>query len=198
MNFCEFMLNLTVVKINFSVSHLFAGEYRYEILKITLQNIFIDENSCWLWLFYMQLYSQFTSVSPATSLGGSRHSSMALAAAAFAQFTSREMCTLASCNSWLDSIRLRVFVYLSISVEFFDGDRSHMKQELLEPEDEFSSIQTTNFIKIPTTILKAWQVGHKCSASNFQGRISDIFVVGSEPKFWHSSTGCHPELWLHC
>ena len=40
----------------------------------------------------IQLYSQFTSVAPATSLGGSRHSSMALAAAAFAQFTSREMC----------------------------------------------------------------------------------------------------------
>ena len=109
----------------------------------------------------MQLYSQFTSVSPATSLGGSRHSSMALAAAAFAQFTSREMCMLASCNSWLDSVCwLRVFMCLSVSVEFFDGGRSHMKQELLEPEDEFSSIQTTNFIKIPTTILRAWQVAH--------------------------------------
>lgn len=47
---------------------------------------------------------------------------------------------------------------LFVSVEFFDGGRPHMKQELLEPEDEFSSIQTTNFIKIPTTILKAWQV----------------------------------------
>ena len=45
------------------------------------------------------------------------------------------------------------FLYL---VHFFDNERSHMKQELLEPEDEFSSIQTTSFIKMPVTILKAW------------------------------------------
>ena len=76
---------------------------------------------------------------------------------------------------------------LSVSVEFFDGGRSHMKQELLEPEDEFSSIQTTNFIKIPTTILRAWQVAHKCITSNFQGRISDklnlLLAVLVNPKF---------------
>ena len=73
------------------------------------------------------------------------------------------------------------YLGLFASVEFFDSGRSHMKQELLEPEDEFSSIQTTNFIKIPTTILKAWQVDHKYNARNSQGRKLDDFVV---TNFW--------------
>ena len=77
---------------------------------------------------------------------------------------------------------LSIFVCLFVSVEFFDSGRSHMKQELLEPEDEFSSIQTTNFIKIPTTILKAWQVGHKYR--NLQGRNTDGFVVTVNSKLW--------------
>lgn len=47
-------------------------------------------------------------------------------------------------------------VFILLLVNFFESGRSHMKQELLEPEDEFSSIQTTNFIKMPVTILKAW------------------------------------------
>ena len=75
------------------------------------------------------------------------------------------------------------YLGLFASVEFFDGGRSHMKQELLEPEDEFSSIQTTNFIKIPTTILKAWQVD-QFSERSYQRRKTDDFVVipASEPK----------------
>lgn len=72
---------------------------------------------------------------------------MALATAAFAEFTSKEMCMLNRNYQELCFI---------ILVNFFDPERSHMKQELLEPEDEFSSIQTTNFIKMPMTILKAW------------------------------------------
>ena len=74
---------------------------------------------------------------------------MALATAAFAEFTSKEMCTL-------KLIEIRLGLMFIVLVNFFDPERSHMKQELLEPEDEFSSIQTTNFIKIPMTILKAW------------------------------------------
>ena len=43
-----------------------------------------------------------------------------------------------------------------IVVEVFDNDREHLKQELLVPDDEFSTIQTTSFIKMPTSVLKAW------------------------------------------
>lgn len=42
------------------------------------------------------------------------------------------------------------------TVEFFDEERLLLKQELLEPEDEFSTITTTSFLKIPHTVLKAW------------------------------------------
>ena len=42
------------------------------------------------------------------------------------------------------------------AVEFFDGSRLHMEQELLEPDDEFSSLSTTSFLRIPNTVLKAW------------------------------------------
>lgn len=42
------------------------------------------------------------------------------------------------------------------AVEFFDEERLLLKQELLEPEDEFSTITTSPFLKIPHTVLKAW------------------------------------------
>ncbi len=44
----------------------------------------------------------------------------------------------------------------AIIVDIFDNDRDHLKQELLVPDDEFSTIQTTSFIKMPTSVLKAW------------------------------------------
>ena len=43
-----------------------------------------------------------------------------------------------------------------LAVEFFDSSRLHMEQELLEPDDEFSSLSTTSFVRIPSTVLKAW------------------------------------------
>ena len=42
------------------------------------------------------------------------------------------------------------------TVEFIDEERLLLKQELLEPEDEFSTIPTSPFLKIPPTVLKAW------------------------------------------
>ena len=50
-------------------------------------------------------------------------------------------------------------IHLFCTVEFFDEERLLLKQELLEPEDEFSTITTTSFLKIPHTVLKAWWVG---------------------------------------
>ncbi len=48
-------------------------------------------------------------------------------------------------------------VYLMyIAVEFFDTERAHLKQELLQPEDEFSTIQTSYLIILPNSVLKAW------------------------------------------
>ena len=41
-------------------------------------------------------------------------------------------------------------------VEFFDEKRLLLKQELLEPEDEFSTISSAAFLKMPPTVLKAW------------------------------------------
>ena len=43
------------------------------------------------------------------------------------------------------------FVLTLPTVEFFDSSRPHMEQELLEPDDEFSSLSTTSFIQIPNT-----------------------------------------------
>ena len=48
------------------------------------------------------------------------------------------------------------YVIFFCVVEVFDNDRDHMKQELLVPDDEFSTIQTTSFIKMPASVLKAW------------------------------------------
>jgi len=48
-----------------------------------------------------------------------------------------------------------VIVLTLPTVEFFDSSRPHMEQELLEPDDEFSSLSTTSFIRIPNTVLKA-------------------------------------------
>jgi len=49
-----------------------------------------------------------------------------------------------------------VFVCVFVLVEFMDSERAHLKQELLQPEDEFSSLQTTALIVMPTSVLKAW------------------------------------------
>lgn len=43
-------------------------------------------------------------------------------------------------------------------MDFFDSSRTHMKQELLLPEDEFSSLRETAFIQMPVSVLKAWYV----------------------------------------
>ena len=40
--------------------------------------------------------------------------------------------------------------------EFFDESRDHLVQELFGPEDEFSSILTSSFLKMPPTVIKAW------------------------------------------
>ncbi len=48
-----------------------------------------------------------------------------------------------------------LLVYICL-VDFFDESREHIQQENLEPEDEFSTLLTANFIKIPVTVLRAW------------------------------------------
>lgn len=67
----------------------YALERFVSVVVSTAMNTF-SPHTC---LHCIQLYSRFTAPSSATSLGGSRHSSMALAAAGFADLSSREMCT---------------------------------------------------------------------------------------------------------
>ena len=43
-----------------------------------------------------------------------------------------------------------------ILVDMYDNSRTHLKQELLAPDDEFSSLQMTSFIGMPVSVLKAW------------------------------------------
>lgn len=82
-------------------------------------------------VLFGKLHSRFTAPSSPSTVSGSRHTSMALAAAAFAKLNSKEM------------------------LEFFDSDRPHLQQEIFEPEDEFSTLQMATFIKMPNTVLKA-------------------------------------------
>lgn len=48
------------------------------------------------------------------------------------------------------------YYYYCSAVEFFDSSRPLLEQELLEPEDEFSTVRTSPFLKMPHTVLKAW------------------------------------------
>ena len=121
-----------------------------------------------------------------SSLGGSRQSSMALSAALFAQLSSKEMCKMQLCTILLfymllfcyySNLHATVLIYMQLFyftcyysatilitccyysksvVDFFDVSRVHLKQELLEPEDEFSSLQMASFIVMPSSVLKAW------------------------------------------
>lgn len=96
--------------------------------KEALHFIFVSNTG----ILFPSLYSRFQSPVPNSSgVGGSRTTSMALAAATFAQMTPKEM------------------------LHFFGQERLHMKQELFEADDEFSSVTTTTFIRIPSTVLKA-------------------------------------------
>lgn len=82
---------------------------------------------------------------------------MATSAAAFAGMTSREMCELVDvCVSVCLLCTCTLVHLLVFPVEFMDGERLLLKQELLEPEDEFSTTSTSQFLKMPPTVLKAW------------------------------------------
>ena len=80
---------------------------------------------------------------------GSRSTSMALAAASFAEMSGKELCKLCSHSA----ITIIGFSHLD---EFFSDNRAHLQQELITPEDEFSSLLTASFLKIPSVVLKAW------------------------------------------
>ena len=40
--------------------------------------------------------------------------------------------------------------------DFFSEERPHLQQELISPDDEFSSLLNASILKMPPVVIKAW------------------------------------------